>query len=469
MRLAACAIALVALAAAAESPRDFRRAMPLLPSGAEGLQRVELTIDVHRGAARADLGDLRLFNGGGERLPFAFAGEPAPSPPPTSTTVLPLFPIRGPASAAVAGVDLRIRQRPDGTLIALRTKPSAPTDKGPVVAWIADATRLDDPLRSLRFSWAAPSEGVVGRLRVEAGDDLVSWRTVAAQAPMVDLSHGGERVRQDTVEVPGVRAKYLRFTWLGPALALESVVAETLGGAAPRPLRDISVEAGPGESGGELFFAVEARVPVERLRIHLPQANSVVPVRIDSRDDPKSDWRPAASATVYRIRRDGTQIASPPIAIAPRAHRYWRVTADQRGGGFGEGKVVLELGWHPRQVVFALRGEGPFELAVGNARSAPAAYPITTLMPDYRLHDEFTLPAASLGAMSVRAGAEGAGFAQWLEDADGRRAMLWALLFAGVALLAAMAWRLARQVKAAAGGAEAPEGRDGTPGPGGGA
>lgn len=458
MNAALWILAVVSLVAIAESPQDFRYAMPLTPSGAEGLQRVELPVEVHRGAQRADLADLRIFNGRGEPLPFAFATEPALSPPPSSTTVLPLFPIRGDSTTAPSGVDLRVKQRSDGTLVELRTTAPGRSRSGSVVAWIADATRVQDPIRSLRFSWAAPPGGIVTRMRIEAGDDLASWRTVVAGGPLVDLAHEGERVRRDTIEFPAARVKYLRFSWLGQPLALESVVAESVAASAERSLRELSVDAVPGERPGELVFSIGAHVPVERLRVSLPQSNSVVPVRIDSRDDAKSEWRPAASATVYRLRRDGTEVTSPSIMIVPRTDRYWRVTADLRGGGFGTGPVALEVGWLPRQLVFAVRGEGPFELAFGNAQVQPGAYPVTTLVPGYRLHDEFALSAARLGTMAERSGAGESRFPDWLSGADGKRVTLWGLLLAGVGLLAVMAWGLARQVQGSSRDADPPSG-----------
>jgi hypothetical protein len=458
MRAGLWAFALVCLAARAESPQDFRFSIPLTPSGGEGLQRIELPAEVHRGAARADLADLRIFNGRGEPLPFAFAGEPAPAPAASSIAVLPLFPIRGDSPTIPGGVDLRVKQRPDGTIVELRSAAPAPSRSGQVIAWIADATRLRDPVSSLRFTWTAPANGVMTRMRIEAGDDLASWRTVVAGGPLVDLAHEGARVRRDIIELPAVRAKFLRFSWQGPPLALESVAAETVAGSAQRQLRQLSVDGVPGERPGERLFSIEARVPVERLRVLLPEANSVVPVTFESRDDPKSEWRRVASATVYRLRRDGSEVESPPIAIAPQASRFWRVTADQRGGGFGSGTVALEVGWLPRQLVFALRGEGPFELAFGHALAEPGAYPVTTLVPGYKLHDEFSLPAVRLGAVVERPGASAPGLLDRLRSTDGKRLALWVLLLAGVALLAVMAWKLSRQVKAPARGSDPPSG-----------
>ncbi len=449
-------LVLAALAARAESPGDFRYAIPVTPAGEEGLQRIELPMDAYRGAARADLADLRLFDGRGERLPFAFAGVPSPVPSAPAAVALPLFPIRGAPTADSGDLALSVKRNSAGTIVELRTLGPSRPRAGTAVAWIADATALRDPLHSLRFSWAAPADGFVARMRVEASDDLASWRGVVADAPLVELAHEGSRVKRDRIEVPAVRAKYLRFTWQGQAPDLATVVAETLAATAERRLRTLSVDGTAGERPGELFFALGARVPVERLHIVLPQANSVVPVRIDSRDDPKSEWRPVASVTVYRLRRDATVVESPPIAFPPRPDRYWRVTADARGGGFGSGTARLEAGWLPRQVVFAARGEGPFVLAFGNLQAQSVAYPVATLVPGYRPHDEFALPAARLGALEERSARPASAFPGWLREADGKRLTLWALLLAGVAVLAVMAWRLSRQVQSPAPGAGPP-------------
>ena len=448
MKSAAWLFALASLAAAAESPKDFRHAMPLLPTGEEGLQRVALPIEAYKGVARADLADVRIFDARGERVPFAFAGEPSPVPPAVATTPLPLFPVHRTAGAPPGDIELKVTRNAAGAIVELRTGVQVRHAGAPVVAWIADATALREPVRGLRFSWTPPAEGFMARMRVEASDDLGSWRAIATDAPLVDLAHEGSRVRRDTIEVPAVRAKYLRFAWDGNAPPVASVVAQTFAATSERRLQALIVDGVPLERPGEVAFALGARVPVERLQVLLPQANSVVPVRIESRDDPVSEWRPVASATAYRLRRDGTEVSSPPIAFAPRFDRHWRVTADARGGGFGAGTVRLEAAWLPHQLVFAARGEGPFVLAFGNARAQPVAFPVTTLVPGYRAQDEFALPAAKLGAPAENAGAGATRWPEWLGEADGKRVTLWALLLAGVAVLAVMAWRLSRQVQA---------------------
>ncbi|NJD86882.1 MAG: DUF3999 domain-containing protein [Betaproteobacteria bacterium] len=459
MKLVAWGFALAILGAAAESPKEFRHAMPLLPSGEEGLQRVELPLEAYRGAMRSDLADIRLFDSRGERLPFAFAGEPASTRPAVVATSLPLFPLRGPAGTTAGDIDLKITRNAAGAIVELRSGASARPGEAPVVAWIADATGLRDPVGALQFSWAPPAEGFVARMRVEASEDLGTWRTVVSDTALAELAHEGARVKRDTVEVPALRAKYLRFTWSGQAPPLAAVLGQSVAGEGERRLQTMMLDGAATGRPGEVEFAPGARVPVERVRILLPQANSVVPIRLESRDDPKSEWRPVASATVYRLRRDGAEVASPPVAFLPRRDRHWRIVADERAGGFGAGPVRLEVAWLPQQLVFAARGEGPFLLAFGNDRAKSVALPVTTLMPGYRAHDEFALRAAGIGTLQENPGTGVSRWPEWIRDADGKQIALWALLVAGVAVLAVMAWRLSRQVQSPPRGPGPPEGR----------
>ena len=95
-------------------------------------------------------------------------------------------------------------------------------------------------------------------------------------------------------------------------------------------------------------------------------------------------------------------------------------------------------------------------LAFGNPQAQSVAYPVATLVPGYRPHDEFALPAARLGPLEERSAGTASAYPDWLREADGKRLTLWALLLADVAVLAVMAWRLSRQVQSPAPGAGPP-------------
>jgi hypothetical protein len=443
--LFACCLAWNALA---ESPEEFRYSIPLTTQSNEGLNRVELPLAVHQGAARADLGDLRVFDARGEKVPFAFAGQPRIEAVKRPATALPIFPLRQMQRTQAAALDLQIRQRPDGTLISLQSGGKKAPTKTELQGYLVDASRLKIPMRALVLDWMPGADSQIGRLNVETSDDLKFWQPLVSGAPLLDLEFGGERLAQKRVEFSATRAKYLRLTWGGPAFDLKDLQVEFVDAEVERPFRSVKVAGTKGEKPGEYLFDLGARVPVERLRLELPQANTVAPVQLLSRPDPKSEWRMVAAPTFYRLTREGIEMTAPPLEIGARNERYWLMRVDQRGGGLGTGTPLLEAGWAPRQIVFVARGEGPYSLGYGKAGAEVVAFPVSHLIPGYQPDAEFRLPVVSTGLPLAAGGEDEASFAATLRSTDWKRVTLWSILVIGVAVLGWMAWRLGGQLNA---------------------
>src|SRR5258708_34007745 len=74
MKALICAVLAAASlsATAAESPGDFAFAVPIEGLGGDALHRVAIPQAVYETAAFPDLRDLRVFNGAGEVVPYAF-------------------------------------------------------------------------------------------------------------------------------------------------------------------------------------------------------------------------------------------------------------------------------------------------------------------------------------------------------------------------------------------------------------
>ena len=133
---------------------------------------------------------------------------------------------------------------------------------------------------------------------------------------------------------------------------------------------------------------------------------------------------------------------SPEIALTNVGERYWLLRVDPKGGGVGEGVPIFQIGWPPQKLVFAARGAGPFQLVYGNSTAKAAVFPIDSLIPGYKTYAECTVRSASLGEQVTLAGA-----ARLRAQTDYKKWTLWGILILGVFVLAAMAYRLARQVK----------------------
>jgi hypothetical protein len=115
---------------------------------------------------------------------------------------------------------------------------------------------------------------------------------------------------------------------------------------------------------------------------------------------------------------------------------------DQKGGGLGSGLPRLSAGWVPQKLVFAARGNGPFQIAYGSSKVQPAAYPIETVVPGWRSDQQPKLAHAELLPERLLGGA-----AALHRPFNYRVFGLWGALVLGVLLLAWMAWRLSKQMQ----------------------
>ena len=153
------------------------------------------------------------------------------------------------------------------------------------------------------------------------------------------------------------------------------------------------------------------------------------------------------STVAYRIVRDGQELASPAVPIAPNPSPRWRVIVDQTSGGFGSALPELEVSWPARNLVFLARGDGPYLLVFGRQDAQPAQLPLPTLIPGYRDGAETAFPVAETGALRSAPPPAPSRLPQFIGDADPKKLGLWAALIIGVLVLALMAWRLSRQMK----------------------
>jgi len=457
------AILLIPAVATAEQPRDFGYGIPLQVDGREALYQVEIPRAVYEGVVRPDLADVRVFNAAGEVVPHAFRPRVTTTKDKPQAVKLALFPIRTDAPEGMAGIDLRIEGSGDRTRINLRTRDGKPAGGTKLIGYVADASALEKPLRAVVLGLPATADGVVSRVTVEASDDLRSWTALAREATVVKLAAGGREIEQLRVEFPARKAKYLRLSWPGRQKPLELTGFAVEPGEAtvdaPRQWKE-APGAALKDTPGNYEFDLGGRFPVDRLRAGLPQPNTVITVEILSRAKPADPWRRVTSTTVYRLNREGEELASPDVAIGATSDRYWLVKVDQRGGGIGSGQPVLGAGWVPHRLVFAARGAGPFQLAYGSRDAKPAAYPIATLVPGYKDEEALEIKLAKVGAtpesVSIGAAQPAApqplgGEAATRERIDWKRWILWGSLVLGVAVLGWMALRLGRQMSRSGG------------------
>ena len=428
------------VAFAAERPADFAYGIPIEIDTRDALYEIELPAAVYRGVTRADIGDIRVFNGQGEVVPHAFR-------PPAQTIAavsLPVFPLYGEANENLEDLSVRINKRGDGTIIDIQKRAKGSGPIGRLRGYLIDASSLKPAIAALRFDWDMASESFVGQVRVEGSDDIAAWTILADKAVLARLTFGGHHVERNRVDLRFAKFKYLRVSWPTSQAPLESLsaAAEPVANviASRRVWETIAGSEIPGKKG-EYSYDLSGHFPFDRLRVELPQVNSLVQLEILARATASEGWRHVTSATAYRLRDRDAEVKSQEIAISSRGERYWLLRADQKGGGVGSGVPAIQIGWVSQKLVFVARGDGPFQLAFGNAGTKPAAYPIESLIPGYKTDAEFKVKPATLGVPMTISGA-----ARLRAAWNYKKLALWGSLIFGVMLLGWMAFRLSRQL-----------------------
>lgn len=423
---------------------DFARQLPLTLSGSGALYELPLPAEVYLGVQRTDLGDLAVFNGVGEIVPFTLV-QPLPAKYSVEQRQLPLFPLGGAARSRTGDLALQVRTDAGGTSVDLRTRPaSAPP--GEVTGYVVDAAALERPVSGFDLTLAPGAREYLGAVRVAISDDLRSWRDHGDGALAV-LSAGAAQLSRSRIDFPPVPARYFRLVVSpeqgAPRLTGVSARLESSSPAPNRATQRYFLAPVPGEPG-TYRVRTSGPLPVDRLRLVFDTDNALASAAFFSRQDDKSPWCERGSATCYRLRRGSGVVESAPLEVGPTTDREWLIRL--RPAGPGERLPMLEIGWQPARLIFAASGEPPYSLAFGSARSGAASLRddgIAAALAGWEKQGIKPVPAGA-GA-SVESGGKKA-LRRQIPAATWKSIALWSVLVFGVAMLARMAWKLGREI-----------------------
>jgi hypothetical protein len=437
------------LAKAPLQPGDFAYGAPIETSGEAPIHELRLPPAVYQAVTRDDLGDLRVFNARNEIVPHALR-RPRRAEAVTEWSALTLFPVRSRRDRAGGELSLRVERNKEGSIVQVHAT-GAPAG-APVALYVVENRDGKRAIRALEPDWKdGPGEGFAGKLAVDASDDLKHWRVVAREAPLMRLRHAGETLDRRQIALGALKARYLRLRWVEPANdapVLSALRAEYVDdGAAPERQWLALQRATAGEKRGEFLYTLAGRMPVDRVRIRLPQTNAVAGAELYSRAERGDAWQRRAGGLIYRVNKGGSDVTQEDFAVSAGAGmREWRLVLSSKDGGLGDEPPQVEVGWLPHALVFSARGAGPYRLAYGRAGLSPGDASLEKLLTAPREGEpEFVVQAATLGAQEVLGGDKR--LALSLGERNWRTWLLWGALGAGVLLLGWMAARLARQMK----------------------
>ena len=428
--------------ATTSGPADYawKSSLSFPPGGS--LYEVNIPLSVYRGVRSPELADIGIFNGRNEIVPFSVT---TPPPPPIRKRILlPHFPLPE-KSALGEKVSMQVERRSSGEIVTVFCGKA----ETPMTAYLVDATSATEPIESLELEWRDTPEGFIERVSVEASDDLDLWRPVAT-ATLASLHRDGGTVIQKQIPLSGIKARYLRIVPQGNRFPVEftNVVALLSAGSA-EPQRErltVSLLTVPNQPG-EYLFDISGSMPVDRIRVLLPERNSLTKGVFSSRSTLNDPWIVRQEGLLYRIAARDGELFSPELSVPVSGDRYWRLKVSEAGGGVGTAAVTVEVAWIPHRIHFLPRGEAPFILAFGsgradtrNVRSAdlPAVLPASEAAKVGIVRAEVGEAVPLAGEIALK---------KEMPPVTRKKLLLWGTLLAGVAVLAWMALRLIRQMK----------------------
>jgi hypothetical protein len=436
-------------AAKEPSTLDFAYGIRMEVSGADSLYETALPLAVYRGVTRGDLRDLCVFNARGEVVPYAlFRTETRTAP--TEKKGLPLFPLMGDPVRKLVGLSLNVKRDDSGSIINVTTANGHLSARN-VVAYLLDATRIEEPVAALELELRGQEEGILRKIAVESSSDLQHWTTIVPGAALARLRYGNHTLERMTIELGSAEARYFRLSCRdGESMPeLGGVYARMAGRAVESPHQWISVPAIRKRKNGayEYSFDTSGRMPVDRIRVHLPQENTLVKATFLSRSSSSDSWIERQSSLVYNVRLGGDTVKNPDPVFPPVSDRYWLMRVDTGGGGLGEGIPRLEFGWIPEKLVFIARGSAPFTIAYGSATAGPSGGMESELLIKLRdLRKEYTVTKIAATGPRVTLGGESR-LRPGMTPQNWKTALLWSTLILGVGFIAWMAVRLYRQLQ----------------------
>ena len=448
------ALALLASSVVAENQpvekNDYAYGVPVEISSEASIYRLSVPEVVYTHLIKADFSDLRVFNAAGEVVPHSLRRPVEAQADTGDPLAVPFFPyaLIRPGEQGPARVQVTINDQ--GTVVS-SSAGTEPDGEQQVSAYLIDVSTLEELPSRLAFSWESPADSFVAHVSIQGSDDLAHWRTLVAQASLVRLYFADRELGRREIELPhGMhRYKYLKLDWPAANKGARLTDVQAWFSQKAEPIEPVWTALTGSVVEGEqdkFDYQVRGRLPVEWAEVALPEDNSLVDVRLYSREKETAPWRGCHSGSFYRLKVDGASLASEPARFSRVNDLLWRLEAVSDLSGLGAAVPVLRLGYTPHQLYFLARGEGPFVLAFG-AQEAPGGQgQINALLAqiDEKKSDTF-IGAATAGEMYILGGKEKLHAAP--APVPWQQIILWSVLVIGVFVLGSMAWRLGRQMK----------------------
>ena len=452
---AICALSIPHASLAADAtPKDYAYGIEIATSGDGALFDLSLEDDVYKRVTQGNLQDICVFNGEEEMVPFwlQWSGDIKTVAP--RTVELPIFPLYQDSGKERDDLYMQFRKDQDGSIVTLRSGvDSLPDEK--LYAFMVDGSAVKQPITALEIEWEQPGGKNLFMIDVDSSSDLKIWRSVVRGAVIANMDYAGHNLEQREIKLEGAHAKYLRLLRRdsGKMVKLSKVTAVLQSSSVQIQRRWTLAEGARDRKQKEQYFIdLDGYYPVDRLRVKLPQRNTIATAMIFSRQSESAPWILRQTAVIYRLEDDGATLTNPDIQFPATSAKQWMMRIEKEGGGLGQELPSFEFGWLPHAITFSARGNPPFTLAFASALNPSCSGKTTNLLDKLQKEqrDETSVKKAAIGRLFTLGG--DAALRPQASGYDWKVIILWAILILGVCALGWMSYSLYRQMNSDNGG-----------------
>ena len=199
---------------------DFAWGMKLNTTGNSAFYHLSVPAEVYQGVTRPDLGDLRIFNGQGQVVPYELKLPPLRELKESSRQAVKLFPLYGNQTTSMHAISINLSRRMGEGYMGITAHEQIPKQDEVLRGYLIQLWDSAKHPRAdrLHLTWQESRQGRVHRLKVELSNDMENWTVHNPAAVVTDLRFNGDRLQQNDISLGKTSARYLR---LSPATANE--------------------------------------------------------------------------------------------------------------------------------------------------------------------------------------------------------------------------------------------------------
>ncbi len=471
---ALCLVSLVNTVTATD-PKSTTALSANLEVSADGLNRFTLPAQALQESRFKDLRDIRVVNGSGQTLPLARIDSAQTVGEINRRTVpLVLYPVyatHSTGSTVISG-DTKFRfEESNGRKVVQidlgADKPTAKTanDQKTVVGVILDLRTVKDSIEKLTLGITLPLGRPIS-IQVRASKDLQQWRTIRSNASLYRFAANNAAelpIEESSIDLAGVSIQedYIQLDWSAESADKSSSI-EVKGVSAIVSSRSqkttapyqVPVTVTNLAKAGAYQINLPYAPHVQSLTVRPSQTNTLVPFVVSiekASQKPNSDaiTIPVGRSVAFRLKKEQDEMLNPPMPIAfDQANVQLTIQGENSVVSFTTApQISAQI--MPIDLAFVASAPGPFKVEVqrlGSDNRGTELLPIKTLIPGYQLGDENKLSVAKVNSESVVATPTAAATTEAKSAMPPTKTLiLWAVLLAGVILLAFLAFSLSKQ------------------------